>query len=87
MSTHTEQLADLTLEVDPAATTVRQLLARVAQAQGWPPADSLLRLEGALFRAPRLPWLPLRGAPACRPPRQSAPQNNTTQPFFFDVFF
>ena len=46
MSTKTVELNDLTLDVDPAAITAGELLRRVAEAQGWPAADSLLRLEG-----------------------------------------
>jgi hypothetical protein len=45
MSTKTESLEEMRLEVDPAATPA-ELLRRVAEAQGWPPAGSLLRLEG-----------------------------------------
>lgn len=46
MATKTEQLAEITLQVDPATTTPGDVLAQVAAAQGWAPPDSLLRLEG-----------------------------------------
>ena len=60
MATVTQLLNDLTLELDPAAIPA-DVLAAVAGAQGWAPADSLLRLEGfeepwerALFRGREL---------------------------------
>ena len=46
MSTKTDELKDITIDVDPAATTAAELLRRVAKAQGWAQADDLLRLEG-----------------------------------------
>lgn len=46
MSTKTEELKDITIEVDPASTTTAQLLTLVAEKSGWAKADSLLRLEG-----------------------------------------
>jgi hypothetical protein len=50
MSTKTEELKDIVIEVDPAATTAAELLKKVAEASGWAQADTLLRLEG--FDAP-----------------------------------
>jgi hypothetical protein len=46
MSTKTEELKDIVIEVDPASTTAAELLKRVAEASGWAQADTLLRLEG-----------------------------------------
>ena len=46
MSTKTEELKDIVIDVDPASTTAAELLKRVAKASGWAQADTLLRLEG-----------------------------------------
>jgi len=46
MSTKTEELKDIVIEVDPASTTAAELLKKVAEASGWAHADTLLRLEG-----------------------------------------
>jgi hypothetical protein len=46
MSTKTEELKDIVVEVDPASTTAAELLQKVAEASGWAQADTLLRLEG-----------------------------------------
>jgi len=46
MATKTEELQDMKLKVDPGSTTVGDLLKKVAEKQGWAPAEKLLRLEG-----------------------------------------
>lgn len=46
MATKTEALEDIILNVDPATTTTKQLLVRVADAQKWIAAEDCLRLEG-----------------------------------------
>ena len=46
MSTKTEELKDITIDIDPASTTAAQLLKLVAEKSGWAKVDSLLRLEG-----------------------------------------
>ena len=46
MATKTEELEDIFLDVDPATTTVAQLLQKVAEANKWEPTDRLLRLDG-----------------------------------------
>jgi hypothetical protein len=65
MSTKTELLEDLTLELAPGATPA-DALAALAAKQGWAPAEQLLRLEGEERPdAARGSWLPRRG-PGCR---------------------
>ncbi len=62
MATKTEELKDISVDVDPNSTTVAELLAMVAQTQGWAPVKELLRLEGftdpwerAIYKGRELP--------------------------------
>jgi hypothetical protein len=46
MATKTESVEDIVLNVDPATTTIKQLLGRIAAEKKWTAADDCLRLDG-----------------------------------------